>query len=255
LQATLENQDDQTVRDLSKIDDAAYHFPNYLSGLSHDIRTPLSAIIGFSDLLAEPRVSRADQRSYCLMIGRSSRKLLELMSNLIDLAKMETNNLELFYKHVYLKDFADEMKSELNEMVNLYEKGYLNILFIAPTNPTASVFTDKTRLSQIVRILLENGMRYTKQGGVTMTITQDVPSTCTIEIRDTGSGMDAETLEHLFVMFPPPDTPLGRKMKARGMSLSVVKKLCDMLGIAIEATSVLGEGTVMKMVVPFKEPL
>ena len=78
--------------------DSNHIFPNYLSGLSHDIRTPLSAIIGFSDLLAEPRVSRADQRNYCQMIGRSSRKLLDLMSDLIDLAKMETGNLELFYK-------------------------------------------------------------------------------------------------------------------------------------------------------------
>jgi signal transduction histidine kinase len=249
----LENQDDQTVRDQALMENAAYHFPNYLSGLSHDIRTPLSAIIGFSDLLAEPRVSRADQRSYCLMIGRSSRKLLELMSNLIDLAKMETNNLELFYKPVYLKDFVDEMKSDINEMVNLYEKGYLNISFIAPTNATASVFTDKTRLFQVVKILMENGLRYTKQGGVTMTILQDAPSTCTIEVRDTGCGMDAATLEQLFVMFPPQDTPLGRKMKARGMSMSVVKKLCDKMGIRIDVSSIMGEGTVIQLIVPFKE--
>jgi signal transduction histidine kinase len=232
------------------MEDSNHIFPNYLSGLSHDIRTPLSAIIGFSDLLAEPRVSRADQRSYCLMIGRSSRKLLDLMSNLIDLAKMQTGNLELFYKPVVIKDLIDEVKIELNELCNLYEKQYLDISYNGPADSTATVFADKGRLFQIVKILMENSLRFTKQGSIALTIKQSSPTLCTIEVVDTGCGIDKEVLANLFEMFPPTEIPTGKKLKARGMSLSVVKKLCDMMEIEIDVKSVVGSGTTVRLDVP-----
>ncbi|TSA34622.1 MAG: sensor histidine kinase [Porphyromonadaceae bacterium] len=246
----MNNQIDLLEKVKPALEDANHLFPNYLSGLSHDIRTPLSAIIGFSDLLAEPRVSRTDQRSYCLMIARSSRKLLDLMSNLIDLAKMETGNLELFYKNVYFKDLVDELKIEMDEMSALYEKNHLAISYIAPPDALAKVFTDKGRLFQIIKILMENSLRFTKLGSIDLVIKQTSPSNCTIEVNDTGCGIDKETLRNLFEMFPPADTPLGKKMKARGMSLSVVKKLCDMMDIFIEVSSQIGVGTMVRLTIP-----
>jgi signal transduction histidine kinase len=235
------------------IDDTTHLFPNYLSGLSHDIRTPLSAIIGFSDLLAEPRVSRADQRSYSLMIGRSSRKLLDLMSNLIDLAKMETGNLELFYKPVYFKDLIEDLNIEMDEMSNLYEKNHLHISYVAPPDAMASVYIDKGRLFQILRMLMENSLRFTKEGSVSLVIKQELNGNCSIEISDTGCGIDKETLRVLFEIFPPMDSPFGKKLKARGMSLSVVKKLCDMMDIGIQVNSSIGIGTVIRLIIPFKD--
>lgn len=232
--------------------DANHLFPTYLSALSHDIRTPLSAIIGFSDLLVEPRVSRADQRNYCLMIGRSSRKLLDLMSNLIDLAKMETGNLELFYKNVYFKDLVEEINIEMDEKCNLYDKNHLTITYVAPPVATASVFSDKGRLFQIVRILMDNSLRFTKEGGIDLNIKQTSSGSCIIEVSDTGCGIDDETLRNLFEIFPPADAPLGKKMKARGMSLGVVKKLCDMMDISIEVDSHVGVGTMIRLILPCK---
>lgn len=225
-------------------------FPNYLSGLSHDIRTPLSAIIGFSDLLAEPRVSRADQRSYCLLIGRSSRKLLDLMSNLIDLAKMETGNLVLFNKEVNLRDLIDEVKMEMDELTSLYEKSHLAISYVNPANPEAAVVTDKGRLFQMLKIIMENSLRFTKTGSISLVIKQAHNSAYTIEVTDTGCGIDKETLKNLFEIFPTSDTIAGRKIKSRGLSLTVVKKLCDMMGIGIEVSSHVGVGTVIRLTVP-----
>lgn len=246
----MDNQTNLVQKIKTTVEESNHLFPHYLSGLSHDIRTPLSAIIGFSDLLAEPRVSRVDQRNYCLMIARSSRKLLDLMSNLIDLAKMETGNLELFFKPVYFKDLVEELKIEMDEMSALYEKKHLNISYIAPADSLSAVFTDKGRLFQIVKILMENSLRFTKEGSITLLIKHASPESCTIEVSDTGCGIDNETLENLFEMFPPPNPPLGKKMKARGMSLSVVKKLCDMMGIAIGVDSKIGVGTTMHLSIP-----
>lgn len=246
----MNNQIDLIEKVIPKLEDTHNLFPNYLSGLSHDIRTPLSAIIGFSDLLAEPRVSRADQRSYCLMIARSSRKLLDLMSNLIDMAKMETGNLELFNKKVILKELVEEVKLEMDELRVLYEKSQLNISYIAPHDVAASVFTDKGRLFQILKILMENSLRFTKEGSITLAVRLDPSSHCTIEVSDTGCGMDKDTLKNLFEIFPPADTVAGRKLKARGMSLSVVKKLCDMMSVSIEVSSHVGVGTIFRLTLP-----
>lgn len=231
-------------------EDTNHLFPNYLSGLSHDIRTPLSAIIGFSDLLVEPRVSRVDQRNYCLMIGRSSRKLLDLMSNLIDLAKMETGNLDLFNRNVYFKDLVEDLKIEIGEMSALYEKNHLTISYITPADALAKAFTDKGRLFQIIKILMENSLRFTREGSINLIIKQTSSADCTIEVSDTGCGIDPETLRNLFDIFPPADTPLGQKMKARGMSLSVVKKLCGMMDIDLEVTSNVGVGTMARLIIP-----
>ncbi|MCX6223865.1 MAG: ATP-binding protein, partial [Bacteroidia bacterium] len=76
------------------------------------------------------------------------------------------------------------------------------------------------------------------------------PASCTIEVSDTGCGIDKETLDNLFEMFPPTKTQLGKKMKARGMSLSVVKKLCTMMEIGIEVSSQLGAGTSTRLTIP-----
>jgi signal transduction histidine kinase len=245
----MNNQIDLLEKVKPTLEDSNNLFPNYLSGLSHDIRTPLSAIIGFSDLLAEPRVSRADQRSYCLMIARSSRKLLDLMSNLIDLAKMETGNLELFYRAVNIRDLLEEVKMEMDEMRALYEKSQLEIVYSGPTDASTTVFTDKGRLFQIIKILMENSLRFTKEGSINITIKQTYPSNFTIEVNDTGCGIDKETLRNLFEIFPPADSPVRKKMKARGMSLSVLKKLCDMMNIGIEVNSLVGVGTKVKLTI------
>jgi signal transduction histidine kinase len=246
----MENKTGLTTKGTMSLEDSPHLFPNYLSGLSHDIRTPLSAIIGFSDLLAESRVSRADQRNYCLMIGRSSRKLLDLMSNLIDLAKMETGNLELFYKAVYIKDLIEDVRIEIDELSALYEKGNISIEYAGPSDASATVFADKGRLFQIVKILMENSLRYTKSGSISLVVNQPSSSVCTVEVTDTGCGIDAETLHHLFDMFPPTENPLGKKMKSRGMSLAVVKRLCDLMDIRIEVSTQIGKGTLVRLNLP-----
>lgn len=233
-------------------EDASFLFPQYLSGLSHDIRTPLSAIVGFSDLLSEPRVSRADQRSYCQMIARSSRKLLDLMSNLIDLAKMETGTLELFCKEVFFQDLIEDIRIEMDELRMLYEKQHVEINYDVPAEKSASVFTDKGRLFQIVRILMENSLRFTTQGMVSLQIRQVPSGGYTIEVNDTGCGIDKDTIRNIFEMFPRSDPYPGGKLKARGLSLNVAKRLCERLNIDIEITSQVGAGTSVRMAIPVR---
>jgi signal transduction histidine kinase len=172
------------------------------------------------------------------------------MSNLIDLAKMETGNLELFYKSVLLKDLVEEVKTEMDEMSSLYEKGHLSLTYEAPADSSVRIFSDKGRLFQIIKILMENSLRFTREGSISLLIKQTSPSIFTIEVNDTGCGIDKDTLRNLFEIFPPADPALGKKMKVRGMSLSVVKRLCDMMDVFIEVTSQVGVGTRVKLTVP-----
>ena len=90
-------------------------FPNYLAGLSHDIRTPLNAVVGFAGLLTEPDLEPEQLKFYSYMITRSSRKLLSMISNLIDLAKMETGSLRIFNDKVNVSELLDEIRDEMEE--------------------------------------------------------------------------------------------------------------------------------------------
>jgi signal transduction histidine kinase len=138
-------------------------------------------------------------------------------------------------------------------MCSLYEKKHLSITYSTPNDHAAYFYADKGRIFQIIRILMENSLRFTKEGSITLEIKQDSPDLTTIVIADTGCGIEKDILKILFEMFPGADAPLGKKTKSRGMSLSVVKKLCDMMGVTIEVSSWVGAGTKFKLSVPRRE--
>ena len=95
-------------------------------------------------------------------------------------------------------------------------------------------------------------MRFTKEGGIDLNIKQTPSGGAIIEVSDTGCGIDPETLRNLFEIFPPADLSTAKKMKVRGLSLAVVKRLCDMMDISIEVDSQVGVGTMVRLTVPQK---
>jgi signal transduction histidine kinase len=224
--------------------------PSYLSGLSHDIRTPLNSIIGFADLLKESNVSRSDQRLYSQMIVRSSRKLLNLMSNLIDLARIETGNMQLFDQKVHLTELVEELSEEMNEMKILYGKSDIVLSFSLQEDSPKTMQSDRNRISQILRILLDNSLKFTSTGKISLEISYSNNQEIVFQVIDTGCGMSKETIDTLFELFPSSETLQSSTMKTRGMSLLVVKKICDMMGGTISVVSEINKGTAIRLSFP-----
>jgi len=225
-------------------------FPNYLTGLSHDIRTPLNAIVGFSGLLTEPDLDLDQLKFYSDMITRSSRKLLSMISNLIDLAKMETGSLRLFNEKVNVSELLDEIRVEMEEERRLYGKDEIEMSFQTPHNGSGNIRTDKTRLYQVLKIFLDNSLKFTKSGQIQVISRIENGQRVSFSIRDTGRGMDTTTVDSLFKLFPQEPNVKGMKIKSRGLGMLVAQKLTTLLNGEILINSELKTGTTISLTIP-----
>ena len=218
-------------------------FPNYLSNLSHDIRTPLNAIIGFAGLLTEPGVTKKEQVFYSKMIRRSSRKLLTLVSNLVDLAKLETGSLIIFPQEINLAEMFEDLEDEMLEERSIYDKDHLRLVVELPSNGLSSIQSDRARLFQIIKILFDNSLKYTNQGEIFLGVRHEPDRGLSIVLRDTGTGIDPETLSHLFDLFPGDQLVPGTRIKSRGLGMLIAKRLTEKMQGELRVTSTPGKGT------------
>ena len=226
-------------------------FPDYLAGLSHDIRTPLNAVVGFAGLLTDPDIDSDRIKFYSHMITRSSRKLLSMISNLIDLAKMETGNFNLFIERVSISELLEDLEAEMQEEQMIYDKNDIQFSFQGPPNGSGYLKTDRTRLYQVLKILLDNSLKYTKEGTIKTEIKANGGTKIIFNIHDTGMGIDADTLNNLFSLFPvESDTTKLTKIKSRGLGMLLVGRITELLNAEIFIDTELGKGTTVSLVFP-----
>lgn len=225
-------------------------FPNYLAGLSHDIRTPLNAIVGFSGLLTEPDLDAEQLKVYSFMITRSSRKLLSMISNLIDLAKMETDSLRIFSEKFSVSELLDEIRIEMEEERHLYGKDQIEMSFQTPHNGSGIIRADRARLYQVLKIFLDNSLKFTKSGKIQLTSRIEDRKRVSFSIQDTGQGMDGSTIDSLFELFPQGEIVEGMKIKSRGLGMLVAQKLTTLLKGEILINSQLKTGTTVSLTIP-----
>jgi len=225
-------------------------FPNYLAGLSHDIRTPLNAIVGFAGLLTEPDLDPEELKFYSYMITRSSRKLLSMISNLIDLAKMETGSLRLFNEKISVAELLEEIREEMEEERRLYGKDQIEMSFQVPHNGSGIIRSDRTRLYQVLKIFLDNSLRFTKSGEIKVISRIEDGQRISFSISDTGLGMDKTTLNSLFELFPQGPNLEGQKIKSRGLGMLVAQKLVTLMRGEILINSKPKIGTTVSLTIP-----
>lgn len=244
-------QDTHKDNDLERNVQASPFLSAYLSALSHDIRTPLNAIIGFSGLLLEPGLSKTDQENYLLIINRNSRRLLNIISSLIDLAKIESGDMEVTCIKVPVIRMVADIRKETEEMVRIYEKNNLDIRVIAPVRNNESITTDWPRLFQVMRIIIDNSLKYTESGSIGVNIDLTDREFARISISDSGIGMDKQTVKSLFDLFPGTNPPVdGKSMKLRGLNMLLAKRLCGLLKADLLVESSPGQGTTTTIILP-----
>ena len=226
---------------------------DFFTNVSHELRTPLTLILGPAQVLAaEP--ADASVRQQGGLVLRNARKLLHLINQLLDLSKLEAGALRLLPTS---GDVAAAVRQLVASFVSLAESRQIDLRYEAPTAPVPLVF-DAGKLEEILTNLLANALRFTPTGGtVTVTVAEMLPAAATplgavaISVRDTGPGIDAEDLPHLFDRFYQVSNPTAEQQRTgTGIGLALVRELTMLHGGTVTVANEPGAGAVFTVQLP-----
>ncbi len=214
----------------------------FLANISHEIRTPMNSIIGLNRILAMERELSPKQHYYLDTIKNSADSLLALLNDVLDLAKVESGQLELESQPFVLRKIVAEVVHSVEALAQ--EKG-LELTCHFDSEVPQVVSGDSLRLRQILLNLLSNAVKFTDRGRISVRgIAQDpARGSLTFVVEDTGVGIAADLLPHIFDSFFQADSSVTRRYGGSGMGLAICRKLCALMAGEIEVKSVQGQGT------------
>ena len=219
----------------------------FLANISHEIRTPVGVMVGYSELLMDEQTLAMESRDFLGKIIRNGHQLTRLINDILDLSKIEADHLDLNASSVAPRLLLQEVSDSFQ--VIAASKGLALSLSPATIPPSITVRTDPTRLQQVVVNLVDNALKFTERGSVTLTASithTDDQKLLTIEVSDTGIGITGEQMARVFDPFVQADVSMTRQYGGTGLGLTLSKNLCRRLGGDLNiAWSEPGRGTTM----------
>jgi PAS domain S-box-containing protein len=218
----------------------------FLSTMSHELRTPLNAVLGFSDLLADERYGPLNekQRRYIDHIHTGGKHLLSLISDILDLSKIEAGRMELALENLSLESVFAEVLSVMQPLADKKSQ----VLSARPERGL-TVRADGTRFKQVLMNLMGNAIKFTQQGGTIALISRLEGDKVRVEVRDNGAGIPPEEQKRIFEAFYRLRES-GKKTEGTGLGLAITQRLVELHGGELSLESQLGEGSCFYFVLP-----
>jgi len=216
----------------------------FLSNMSHELNTPMSGIIGFSELLLS-EMDNKNHREMAKIIHNSGKRLNETLNSILDLSKIESQKLDLKISSIDLITMLKECKYVFSDSVN--KKGLkFNISF---DQEKVFIKSDQNIVHKILCSIIDNSVKYTNKGSIIVNISE-TDKNAIIKVTDTGIGIPQENLNHIFEPFRQGSEGLNRKFEGMGLGLTITKKYVEILGGKLNIESEQGSGTVIEIILP-----
>ena len=227
----------------------------FLSNMSHDIRTPMNAIIGFTTLAVSNIDDQKRVRDYLGKILSSSNHLLSLINDILDMSRIESGKIHLEETEVSLSDVLHDLKTIISGQIHAKQ---LELYMDAMDVTNEDVYCDKTRLNQVLLNLLSNAVKFTPAGGTVSVRLKQLPGTAKgsalyeIWVKDNGIGMSQEFVKKIFSPFERERTSTVSRTQGTGLGMAITKNIVDMMGGTIEVQTAQGKGTEFIVRLPFR---
>jgi signal transduction histidine kinase len=228
---------------------------DFLSTMSHELRTPLNSILGFSDVLGSIDALDDKQKRYVQNIQKSGRTLLDMINDILDLAKIESGKMQTRLTEFQVQQVIG---AQCDMARPLSEKKNIDLEFHLPPD-LPPMRQDQARVQQILNNLLSNSIKFTPEGGrITVSVERDERDFMAMRVSDTGVGIAEEDQQTIFEKFRqgrtamPGGDAMTREHSGTGLGLSIVKELCKLLGGEVSVQSELGKGSTFTVRLPWR---
>lgn len=227
----------------------------FLSNMSHDIRTPMNAIIGFTTLAVSNMDDKERVQDYLSKILASGNHLLSLINDILDMSRIESGKIHLEETETNLSDVLHDLKPIVSGQIHAKQ---LELYMDAMDVTDEDVYCDKTRLNQVLLNLLSNAIKFTPAGGTVSVRLRQLPGTrkdreqYEIRVKDNGIGMSPEFAKKIFDPFERERSSTVSRIQGTGLGMAITKNIVDMMGGVITLQSQLGKGTRFEVVLDFK---
>lgn len=247
----LEEKNQELEREKIKAEKASKARADFLSTVSHELRTPLNAINGITHLLLEEQ-PKPTQLDYLNSLKFSGNYLLTFINEILEINRIESEAIETEQLNFNLKELLENLQHSLKELAIINNNQFS--ITLDPAMPS-QVVSDPTKLSQILLNLINNALKFTKNGEVKVTTqvisNQDNQVEIEFKVTDTGIGIPEDKLESVFDSFSQGSIEINRKYGGTGLGLSIVKRLIEILGGKIALASQVGKGSTFTVLLPF----
>ncbi len=255
LVASEKKQQEQLSLALAAAEQSNRAKTTFLNNMSHDIRTPMNAIIGFAALAQTHMDNRAMVEDYLAKINTSSTHLLSLINDILDMSRIESGSVKLEEKTVHIPDLLHDLRSMIQGLAEAKQQGlYIDTQDVEHED----VIVDKLRLNQVLINIISNAIKFTPAGGDIIIRLIEKPcamkghTTYEFTIKDNGIGMSQEFIGHVFDTFSREYTSTVSGIQGTGLGMAITKNIVDMMGGEIKVASTEGKGSQFTVTLPVK---